>query len=304
MDMMIIIMHQILIMIIMMLVGFLTKKINLLSNIGVHEITNILLYIITPVVIIDAYTIPYTSDKAEKLLVCFILSIFIHLFFICIARLIFKGKGVDQNAVILSNSGFMGIPLIMAVLGQDSVFFLSAYMAVNAIVQWTYGVAVLDADYRFDVKKVLFSPIMISSMAALLIFFLQLPLPNILLSSFDYIKNLNTPLAMIVLGSYITQVNFRMIYKNIRSILKPVIYRLILLPLSCLPGLLLIPESLYEIKVVHLILVSAPTAISVALFSEKYGQDTPLAVQIICLSTILCLFTIPLLVLLFTLLSF
>lgn len=245
---------------------------NLVGQNGISDITNLLLYVITPLVIINSYCVPYEIEKAKKLILSLILSAMIHLLFIVIAHIFYKKNSIAQNAVILSNSGFMGIPLIMSTLGEEAVFYLAAYMVINCLVQWTYGVNLMDRNAKMSFKKIILSPVTIALAIGLAIFFIQIPLPDQVMTFLGQIKNLNSPLAMIVLGSYLTQLNFTQIRQDIKRIAPPVFLRLIIAPLTCLSFLCFLPEAYNDIRLIHLILTASPTAISVALFSSKYQK--------------------------------
>ena len=127
MESVLLIVHQIIIMFALMILGFILKKRGFIQEPSVHDLTNILLYIVMPTVLLSAYCEPFSQEKAFQLFLCFITSIAIHLFFIFLARIIYPKDGIRQNALILPNSGYMGIPLVTSVFGNEAVFYLSAF---------------------------------------------------------------------------------------------------------------------------------------------------------------------------------
>lgn len=293
-----IIANQILVMFMLMLIGFVLKRKQFLHDNGLKDMTNLLLIAVMPIVIVNAFCVPYENNKAFKLLICLLLSVFIHLLFIVMGRLLFKNNGMFQNAVILSNAGFMGIPLVMAIQGVEAVFYLSAYMAVNSIVQWTYGLSKLNNQFKFSLSSIIFTPVMLAFAAGLCIFFFDIHTPKPLLTLMSHITSMNTPLAMILLGAYLDQLQVKELKKHIIILWKPVLCRLILFPLTVFFLLSLLPNNLYDIRIIYLILAASPTALSVALFAARNNQQTAQAIEIVCLSTLLCLITIPFLILL------
>jgi predicted permease len=113
----------------------------------------------------------------------------------------------------------------------------------------------------------------------LLIFILPIKLPKIIYNAFDLIANTNTPIAMILLGTYIAKTyNFVCFIK------------LILIPIIILKFL---PQSLGEIKKVVLIAMCTPVGLTVPMLSQLYGGDYEYGAKLVGLSTILSLVTIP-----------
>lgn len=202
MESVLLIVHQIIIMFALMILGFILKKRGFIQEPSVHDLTNILLYIVMPTVLLSAYCEPFSQEKAFQLFLCFIISIAIHLFFIFLARIIYPKDGIRQNALILPNSGYMGIPLVTSVFENEAVFYLSAFMAVNNLVQWTYGSYTFDKNTKLSLKKFIASPIIIALCGGILLFLMNIQLPDVIISLMDQISNLNTPLAMILLGDF------------------------------------------------------------------------------------------------------
>jgi predicted permease len=298
MDSAILLFWQILKMAVFIFVGFLLCRVRLLKAETGGDFSNLLLYIVTPAVILSAYLEPYSSQKAQLLGGSFLLSLLIHLFFILVAHCFFKRDPLAQNAVVISNSGFMGIPLVGALLGSSAIFYLAAYMAVNTVVQWTYGASRFDSKQKISLRTTLITPIIPTVSVALLLFFLQVPVPAFLQTLLKDIGALNTPLAMIALGMFLSKITWSSLLKEGRYFIKPVLFRLVFLPVATIFLLSMLPQSMHLLAMTLWIVAASPTAISVALFAEKYHNDSGKATVLICISTLLSLITIPLLAIL------
>ena len=89
------------------------------------------LYAVTPGVIISAMQREYDAAEAGALLTALLLAAGTHLSFILLARLRIRERsgnqniGVERFALVMSNSSYIGIPMVQAVLGEDGVFFLT-----------------------------------------------------------------------------------------------------------------------------------------------------------------------------------
>ena len=260
MELVLIVFNQLLFMIILILIGFLLVKLKLLSNEGANSITNIILYITNPIVIIGAHISLFDIMKVKKFLISFLISIFIHALFILLSK-IFKMKDpVDINAATISNSGFIGVPLISATFGEEAVFYLSTFMVINYFITWTFTVKLYSPNQKNNLENIIKSPVIVSVFLGWLLFLTQIKLPYFILTVFNSIKNLNTPLAMFVLGSYIANIDFADFQKDVKSLMLPTFYKLILFPLIALIIIRYLPDSLNELKAINMIAAASPSA--------------------------------------------
>ena len=122
-------------MLVILLVGIFCSRIGLVSTEGSRCISNLLLNIVNPCLILTVYQTDYNSDLVAGLLVSFAAAILSHIVAILISTLLIrKGSsadfGLERYASVYSNCGFIGIPLIGSVLGDTGVFYLTAYMTV------------------------------------------------------------------------------------------------------------------------------------------------------------------------------
>ena len=289
-----IISRQIVFMFSLMSVGFLLSKLRLINAEGTKTLANILIYCTTPIVVITSYMDRFTEEKALRLLLSFCLATLIHLLFILLAGMFRIKDPIIKNAAVIPNTGYMGIPLVSSVLGEEAVFYLSAFIAMNQLIIWTYCVSNLDPDYKISYRQLFRTPIYYSILIGLFLFVTGINLPSLASRALTSIKSLNTPLSMFVLGSYISRISFKQAFKDIGKIYPSIVYRLLLFPCFALIMLKLLPESLNDIRLIAMICASSPTAFNVAFFAEKYGHDVVRSTEADCISTLLCILTIPL----------
>ncbi len=292
--------NQVLIMFLLIAVGIFCYRIKLISKHGNRQLSNFLLSVVTPALIVNSYQKPFDAALAQGLLWAFLLAGISHLIGIAAAYLLLRGKPGDPRlplerfAAIYSNCGFMAIPLISAVLGGDGVFYAGAYLTVFNLLSWTQGVFMLSGERSLkSALKVFTSPTVISVFVGLLLFFTGLPLPGPISSAISYISDLNTPLAMIVTGVSIAQMNIFSAFKGWR------LYYVSLLRLVVVPGLMLAALALIPcdptVRMVNLIGTACPAAASTVLFANRYSLDSQHASKLIAITTVFSLATIPLL---------
>lgn len=297
-----IIVGQVAIVFLLILIGYILGKMKLVDERGTKQITNILLCLVTPAVVIKAYQREFEMRLLKNLLVAFFLATLIHLLGIVLVHFVFKKEPtnhyrINRFASLYSNCGFMAIPLLSATLGEDGVFFGSAYLIVFTILYWIHGVYVFTEDKsQISLKKAVVNPGVVGAAISLLLFFFNIRLTGIFKETLDYVAGINTPLAMIVLGTFLTRIDLKKTFSNF-EIYKTTFMRLVLMPLI----FVLITKILHtEPGVTKAVLISAscPVATNTTLFASKYNCDPPYAAEVVSFSTILSIVTIPLILLL------
>lgn len=291
--------NEVLVMMLLAAAGFICNRSGLLSDDSERPLSNLLLMVVLPALVIQSYQRDYRPELAKGLLIAFGLAVISHAVGIIISYIFIRKKGNAKNAgierfsAIYSNCGFIAIPLIGAVIGSEGVFYAIAYVTVFNILSWTHGAFMISENRNFSsALKMLFSPMIISIAASMLMFFFNIKLPGVINETVGFIADLNTPLAMIVTGICISKAG---IFKTLSC---PRAYyvsflRLILIPAATILLLKLLPVS-YNIAMANIIASSCSSAVSVILFAGKYGKNSAYASQLVAISTILSLATIPL----------
>lgn len=291
-----ILLRQNIIMVIYMAIGYFLYKKNLITKNGSGELGKLLLYIVMPVVIIKAYMVEFSLQTLWSLGISMAAAAVCLLLSMLVSRLVFKGRPIEHFGSAFSNAGFMGIPLIQAALGDEAVFYVSSFVAFLNILQWTYGVYVMTQDREnISVKKIVTNPVVIGFVIGIAVFFLPIQLPSILTTVVGAISGMNAPLAMIILGIYLAQLPFKEILKG-KQVYLCTLLRLTVIPLFSMAVLSLLPAKYNMIKLAVLIAAAAPVGSNVAIFAQVNKKDYTQAVKDICLSTVLCIFTIPVIV--------
>ena len=291
--------QQVFIMLVLIIVGFVLTKKNIISQTGSKNISDILLTIVTPSVLIRAYQIDFDMDIALDILMGFALSVLAHFIFIVVSHLIFRGnKDIYRRKVmnftsIYSNCGFMGIPLLAATLGDSGVVIGSTYLAAFNIITWTQGYYIYCQDFKLlSVKKLLKNPGVVGTCIALILFFAQVRLGGVIKDAIWYVADLNTPLAMILLGTYLARTELAKSLRN-KDMYIVSFLRLLALPLLTLFVFKLIGVG-YDMAICLMLPAACPCAAIAAMFAEKADMEPGLPSQIVSVTTIFSLATLPL----------
>ncbi len=290
---------QICVMFLLMLTGYVFYKKGMITDQGSKELGKILLYLVIPVVVINNFCIERTAEKAAELMQSTLLAGAAMLAAIVISHIVFgKRDGISCFSSAFSNAGFIGIPLVTAVMGSQYVFYISVMIVFVNALQWTYGVYVITSDKNvISPKKIITNPIVLSVIAALIIFFSGVGnhMPGVVTSVFSSIAGLNTPIAMMISGVFLAQSDLLAMFRKKKTYIVCLL-RLVLIPLATLVVFKILPFGITEMKLALMIAAAAPVGSNVAVFAQAYDKNYTDAVEQVCLSTILCLLVLPLVI--------
>ena len=293
MDLFTILLKQLMIMSIFICIGYILFKKKMITVNGSKELSNLLLYIVLPAVIINSYNVKSTPERVEGIIISFIVSLIALILSICVCALVYgKRKKIEHFGVSFSNAGFMGIPIATAIIGNENVFYISAFVALLNILQWTYGVVVMtESKDCIKLDKLIKNPILIAMVIGLSIFFLQIPVPAVATKTISSLASLNAPTAMIILGVYLAQTDIKSVFVGKEMYITSFI-RLVFIPVFTLLMLYFLPIN-QNIKLAVIIAASAPIGSNVAVFAQIYNLDYKHAVKTVCLTTILSVISMP-----------
>jgi len=286
---------QILMMFLLMTVGIILYKRKMVTDKGSKELGTILLYVVVPAVVIKTFCIEKTAEKVTELTHSFLLAFVAMAITVLVSMILFKKKsGVSCFSSAFSNAAFIGIPLITGTLGSEAVFYISMMIVLVNLLQWTLGVFFLTGDKSaMSLKKIITNPIVISVMIGLLIFLSGIKVPETALTFLNTITGMNTPLAMVVSGIYLAQANVMDMLKRKENYLVS-ICRLVIIPVFTVLVLKVMPVGNTMMKMAILIACASPVGSNVAIFARQYEKDHKMAIEQVCMSTVLCLFSLPL----------
>ncbi|MBR3283160.1 MAG: AEC family transporter [Ruminococcus sp.] len=294
------ILDQTIIMLILIMVGVLCFKAHIISRESNKDLSKLVLQVVNPAVIFMSYQTDYKSELVRNLLLTFALSVGSMAILIAAAYIFIRKKEdreteIERFSAIYSNCGFMGIPLMNALFGMEGVFYLTAYITVFNIIVWTHGIILISGEK--DIKKVIkvfYSPTIISIVLGIICFFLKLRLPEVPSRAFNFVVQLNTPLAMIVSGVTMAETDIPELLKNKRVYIVCAL-RLLLLPaiLSVLLSLLPLDE---KVRMTVIVAAAAPPAAMCTLQCIRYGRNSVYASELFTAGTVFSVATLPLMV--------
>lgn len=275
------------------LVGVFLFRSGLVNRQNSGALSNLLLYIALPCVIIQSFFLERTAENIRMLAISFLLGALSLLIAMLVAVLFFRHRAIDWFSASFSNAGFMGVPLVVGVLGQEYVCYISGMVALLNVLQWTLGQAVLSGNKEnLSLKSIFKSPIVIGFLVGLAAFFSGLALPKPLTSVISGLAACNTPLAMVVLGVFLGQISVKEFVSDRNAYLCSAV-RLLVVPVVTLLAFCFVPAEYRSICMALLLAACAPVGSNVAIYAQKLQLDYPYATRTVCLSTILSIVTMP-----------
>ena len=315
--------QQVAVLFALMGVGAAMRRARLLRDAAIDGMVNLLILIVTPCIIVDVFQRPFSPSMLKGLGIAFALAVAAHLAVIALSRLAVRHR--DENvqrpmrlAAVFSNAGFMGLPLEQAVLGDEGVFYGIVYVAVFNLFMWSWGLKEMKSDEVkverdetrervrnggtgetaggglgwFDWKMVV-NPGTVGIALGLPLFFLSVTLPPLVATPVHLISELNTPLAMIVIGFGLAGAKLGKVARQ------PVVYvataiRLVVCPLLVIAAMYPFRQVLArDMMLAITIAAAAPVAAMVSMFATKFARDVDTSVAVVSGSTLLSIVTIP-----------
>lgn len=295
--------NQVLVLFFLILIGYTARKKGVISRAGQKEISALILNVTLPALIIKSMQYPFTREAMLKGFAIIGIAIIFYTTLIFLSRIMIiptreSGKKADvfRTLLIFSNVGFMGYPVVMALFGEEGVFYAALFNSVFDFLCWTVGAYILskhgETPMGRDLKHAILNPGTIAVALGLTFFITGVRLEGAIKDTVFMLGSITPPLAMLIVGCILGGAKVRVIFKNWKLFYLS-FWRLIGIPGILYLGLKSSGLTGYLLNI-PVIISAMPSAANIAIFAERTGSDSDLASQGIFLMTILSLITIPL----------
>lgn len=305
MDLAIIAAKQVLEMFLMILAGFICFKTGVIKEEGKKALSDLLLYLVVPAMIVNSYLVEHDSSMTGNLVRMLIYSILMVGTGLVITYAVLfskknKDRGIMRFACGFSNAAYMGFPLIQALFGSEGLLYASAFVTVYNILLWTAGYGIVSKKVRAkEVLRTIFTnPVLISVVAGLLIYLCQIPVPDIIKQPISLVGNMNTPLSMFITGMIIAGSDVKGLVYN-KNIWYIILVRQLVIPAVCFGVFSLFHVTGMAAQVV-LLLEACPSAAITSVFAVQFGYDENLAAGAVVITTFFSILTLPVCAMLLT----
>lgn len=302
----ILLMEQIIQLFLMIFMRFLIVKAKLLNSEDSKILSIIVLYLIIPCVIINAFQVDYTPQTVKGLLIALAGSVMTQVILLIIVSIlgrVFHLNEVEVASIYYSNSGNLIVPIVMFILGKEWVLYGCVFMSVQLVFIWTHCKKIISRESTYDWRKIVLNINMISIAIGIVLFLTRIHLPEDINSTLSAVGGMIGPASMIVTGMLFAGMDFKQIFASkrvyfvtfLRLIVVPAI-ALVLIKFSYLASL---SSNGPKIMLIVFLAIITPSASTVTQMCQVYENDSQYASAINVVTTLLAIITMPLMVMLF-----
>lgn len=293
---------------VIMLAGFILVKFKVFSAKESRTLSKLSLYLLAPCMILTAYQVDCTPDVSSGLALAAGASVVLHLIQVILSVLLkrwLKLDPVEQTSAFYSNAGNLIVPLVSAILGDEWVIYTSGFMGVQLILMWTHAKSILCGDSGFDFRKIVLNPNMVAIYAGLILFFTGWRVPGPAADAMKSMGDMIGPVSMLVTGMLIGGMDLKKLF-SYRRLPMMVLLRLIAVPMIMLvvlrfTGIANLAPNGRDVLLITFLACTTPSASTITNMAVVYDRDADYASAINVATTLGCIVTMPLLVMLYTL---
>lgn len=296
-----IIINQMLVLFIVMMIGYIANRKNILDENVNKKLSSLLLNITAPALILSSVINEDKKGDPKLVLNVVILGVILYAILPFIGKLLAKilkvpeeDKNLYEFMTIFSNIGFMGFPVIESMFGSEAVFFAALINLLFNIFSFSYGIYLISESDKltFDFKT-LINPGIIVSIISIIIYITNLQVSIILKETTLMIGGITTPLAMMLIGSSLSQIPVKEVFSE-KKLYTYTFFKQLIVPIIFF--LILKQFIVNELILGIMIIISAmPVGATAVMFCNKYEGNTKLASKAIFITTLCSIVTIPML---------
>ena len=302
----ILLMEQIIQLFLMIFMGFLIVKAKLLNSEDSKILSIIVLYLIIPCVIINAFQVDYTPQTVKGLLIALVGSVMTQVILLIVVSIlgrVFHLNEVEVASIYYSNSGNLIVPIVTFILGKEWVLYGCVFMSVQLVFIWTHCKKIISRESTYDWRKIVLNINMISIAIGIILFLTRIHLPAIINNTLSAVGSMIGPASMIVTGMLFAGMDFKQIFANKRVYFVS-FFRLIIVPVIALflikcSQLSTFSSNGNKLMMIVFLAIITPSASTVTQMCQVYGNDSQYASAINVVTTLLAIVTMPLMVMLF-----
>lgn len=307
-----ILLRQMIILFLIMLVGFICRKKNIITNEGSKVLSAIVVNVANPALILSASINKDSFVEGKELLFVALLSIGVYVLLMIMAQILVMVLRLDKKEVgtykvmtVFSNIGFMGFPLISAVYGSNALLYASFFLIPYNVLIYTWGIHSMSQDDKASKSssenKIAWNKIfnigVISCIITIIIYLSQVRVPDFVASTVTSLSNLTAPLSMMVIGDSIALMDIGKLVKDKKLIVFSLIKQ-IAIPVI---GILIIKTMnlSFEMVGVCLVMLATPVGSMTAMLAQQYDGNYEFASKGVAITTVMSVVTIPLVSMIF-----
>ncbi|WP_221565393.1 AEC family transporter [Alkalihalobacillus sp. TS-13] len=282
------------------IVGYVARKTKILPDSSDYVITQLVLYITLPALIMYSMDFPYDSKYMHEFGWLIGLSL-TAIFIACAAGILLRKKatlpddqkGVYEGLIVFGNQGFIGYAIIYILLGEIGILYTAVFNFLYIILIWTYGIYVVGRrNASFSWRWLFLNPGVIATTVGFFMFLQPYQWPVSFHNLFKTVGLPTVPLSMLIIGILLANLNASEVRNYLCNtyLWSAVLTRLLVIPLCLVPFIFLPVNPI--LLLVAVLVAATPSAPTIALYARKYGGDPYFASVGSSVSTVLSTLTI------------
>ena len=288
---------------IIILIGFLFVRLRVMRLEDSGPLNQFALLVLVPCAMLNAFQFEFSREKLAGMGICLLAILLIMLLFGVLTALLRKPLRlsiVDQMNLIYMNAGNFLLPIVAAAMGEEWVIYLSPCILVTNLLMFTHAKALLSGENRFHLSMVTKNPVLIATILGFVMFLMHLRLPGIIGQTVSVVGSMMGPIYMFTIGMILGSADLKAVFLN-RRVWIVTVGRLLIYPAAAilvfrLSGIFHLYPEAKEVLTVVALTAGAPAGVMITQFTQMYRskEEAQYSSAITIMSTILCLFTMPL----------
>lgn len=296
---------NVLILFMLLFLGFILGRKKIIAYSSIKDLTNLLIDVSIPCTIVVSLIRPYSSLLMKNTGEVFVVVMVYHLAVAAIAYFLSGILKVDPKkrgswifALVFSNNGFMGYPLMYALYGSEGLFIMAMGNVAQNVLIFSLGLKIVTMNYgggdKIKLRAIIFTKQNIAVVIGLIIFVTQLAVPKPIVTLLTYVSNLTVPLSMMVVGMSLSRYEVKHMFTDKE------VYRLTLVRMIIFPALMVVAFSLLHINIsaslpmaILFYTAALPSPAFTSIMAERYNTSIGFASKCVFVTTILSVLTVP-----------
>ncbi len=271
------------------------------------SLSGLLIYVCGPALVISSFqSIDYSLENFGRSCLFMAICLAVQMLFFGILFMIIGKKYENARYRILSagavfgNVGYFGIPVINGLFPNEPITACYSIMYITGmnVLIFTVGVYLITKNRKYmSLKAAIFNPTVLGFIAAAILYFAQIRLPDAVGGTLSLLGKMTAPLCMVILGMRLSTMELKGVFTNWFAYLASAL-KLIVFPLFTFVCVWFLPFLDTSFKVTLFVLSATPAAAMILSLAELYGYEQKLSANIVLLTTVCSVVTMPLLILL------
>lgn len=287
--------NQTLTLFIVMLVGLLVAKLNILTNEVRKKLAQMLVTVVAPMLILKNFQVDYNKDLLRNMGTAAIIAFSLIGIGILVGYFVWKKAPADKKPILnyataFPNCGYLGYPVLGGLFGAEGIIYVAIFVMVFQIYMWTLGVWIYTGKPSKWYKPFTRPPL-IAVFLGIILFVFSIQIPTPIYSALSMVGGMTSPLAMLLIGAFLGDSKIKDILTD-KYIYLLSIFRFIVWP--TIMFFILKPFNLGDVLYASCVLLSAmPAAANTVILATRYDKNPRFASELVAFTTVISIASIP-----------